>query len=390
MWVEKNGKTYRIRDLVNGQKVCLASGYATKTAAKDKMTELRADDLRGESLVPRGGEMLLGEWLDAWLPAYEVSLKPSAMHSELSRIANHIRPLLGHVPLADVDHLVVQRWVADLLRGRGPVAAGSKRKRRVLSPKTVRNCHGLLYKLMQAAVKAKLIRGNPCIETALPAKVHHEMRFLTEPEAERLLAAMPAHWRPLVLLLVSTGLRWGEAIGLRVGRVDVLAKPARLTVVEQLQELASTGEIVFVSPKSERSRRTVTFTAKVAEALAGLVLGGRTAMVFRAPQGGYVRTRNFRRTWKRATAAAGLEGLRIHDLRHTHAAWLISAGVALTAIQHRLGHSSIAVTSDLYGHLLPAVDEGILAAVEAALAGVDLDAMAAEVQAELEGELADA
>lgn len=383
MWVEKHGPSWRIRDLVAGRKVILATGYATKTAAKNKMVELRADDLRGESLVPRGGETTLDAWLDAWLPAYEVSLKPSAEHSELSRIANHVRPLLGHLQLDEIDHLVVQHWVADLLKGRGPAAAGSKRKRRALSPKTIRNCHGLLHKIMQAAVRAKLIRGNPCIGTKLPAKLHHEMRFLTEPEAERLLAALPAHWRPLVLLLVSTGLRWGEAIGLRVGRVDVLAKPARLTVVEQLQELPGSGEIVFVAPKSARSRRTVTFTAKVAEALAGLVLGDRRAMVFTAPRGGYVRTRNFRRVWKTATAAAGLEGLRIHDLRHTHAAWLISANVALTAVQHRLGHSSIAVTSDLYGHLLPAVDEGILLAVEAALAGVDLDAMAAEIEAEL-------
>lgn len=383
MWVEKNGKTYRIRDLVNGAKVTLAAGYATKTAAKTAMVGLRADDLRGEALVPRGSETTLNAWLDMWLPAYEVSLKPSAVHSELSRIENHLRPLLGHLALGDVDHLAVQQWIADLLRGRGPVAAGSARKRRVLSPKTVRNCHGLLYKVMQAAVRARLIRGNPCVETALPARLHQEMRFLTEPEAERLLAAMPTHWRPLVLLLVSTGLRWGEAIGLRVGRVDLLAKPPRVVVVEQMQEHPSTGEIIFVAPKSERSRRTVTVTPKVAGALAGGVLGDRRSMVFTAPQGGYVRTRNFRRTWQAACARAGLEGLRIHDLRHTHAAWLISAGVALTAIQHRLGHSSIAVTSDLYGHLLPAVDEGILAAVEAALAGVDLDVLHAEVEDEL-------
>lgn len=382
MWVERNGKTFRIRDLVNGQKVTLKAGYATKTAAKNAMTELRADDLRGESLVPRGGEMTLADWLDSWLPAYEVSLKPSAVHSELSRIDNHIRALLGHLELGDIDHLTVQRWVADLLRGRGPATAGGKRKRRPLSPKTTRNCHGLLFKIMQAAVKAKLIRTNPCTDTKLPAKVHHEMRFLTEPEFARLLAALPTHWRPLVLLLVSTGLRWGEAIGLRVGRVDLLAKPPRLTVVEQLQEAPSTGELIFVSPKSERSRRTVTFTAKVAEALAGLVIGGRLSMVFLAPRGGMVRTRNFRRVWAAATKAAGLEGLRIHDLRHSHAAWLISAGVPLTAIQHRLGHSSIAITSDLYGHLLPVVDENILAAVEAALATVDLDAMTAELDDE--------
>lgn len=386
MWVEKNGPVWRIRDLVAGRKVTLATGYPTKTAAKAGMTQLRADQLRGEALVPRGGRILLNDWLDAWLPAYETSLKPTAAHSELGRVRNHIRPLLGHLALDDVDSLAVQQWVARLLTGERSKDDPSKWARKPLAVKTTRNCHGVLHKIMGAAVAAKLIRANPCANTALPKWVRREMRFLTEPEFARLLAALPKHWRPLILLMGSTGLRWGEAIGLRVGRVDLLAKPPRLTVVEQLQEMSNTGELVFTSPKSEQGRRTVTFTKQAAEALAGLVMGEREAVVFVAPRGGMVRTRNFRRTWLTACKKAGLEGLRIHDLRHTHAAWLISAGVALTAIQHRLGHSSIAVTSDLYGHLLPAVDEGILAAVEAALAGVDLDAMAAEVEAELVGE----
>jgi integrase len=387
MWVEKNGKTHRIRDLVNGQKVTLAKGYATKTAANEAMVLLRADELRGEALVPRGGEMTLDAWLDEWLPGYEVSIRTASARSELSRIEYHIRPLLGHVPIGDIDHLTVQRWVLDILRGRGRVPAG-KRGRRPLQPKTVRNCHGLLYGIMQAAVHAKLIRGNPCLETKLPEVEPHEMRFLTEPEAVRLLAATPAHWRPLVLLLLSTGLRWSEAIGLRPKNVDLLARPPRVTVVEQLQELPGSGEMVFGPPKTRESRRTVTLAGKVTTALAGLVLVDRNATIFTAPKGGYVRTRNFRRTWLVACKRAGLEGLRIHDLRHTHAAWLISDGKPLTGIQRRLGHSSIAITSDLYGHLLPSVDEGILATIDEALAGVDLDAMAAEIADELVDELA--
>lgn len=388
MWVEKNGKTYRIRDLVNGQKVCLASGYATKTAAKNAMTELRADDLRGESLVPRGGEGTLNAWLDEWLPGYEVSIKTASARSELSRIECHIRPLLGHLTLGEIDHQVVQKWVLNILKGRGQTAPG-KRARRALKPKTVLNCHGLLYAIMQSAVTAKLIRGNPCVDTKLPDVEPHEMRFLTEPEAARLVAALPAHWRPLVLLLLATGLRWGEAIGLRPKNIDLLAKPPRLTIVEQLQELPGTGEMQFSSPKTALSRRTVSITMKIASALAALVLVDRNSTIFTAPMGGFVRTRNFRRTWKTACKKAGLEGLRIHDLRHTHAAWLISDGRPLTAIQQRLGHSSIAITSDLYGHLLPKVDEGILAAIDAALDGIDLEAMEAEVEAELAGELAD-
>jgi len=382
MWVEKHGPTWRIRDTVGGKKVTLQSGYATKTAAKAGLVQAESDKLRGEQLVPRGGRLLLADWVAAWLPSYEASLKPSAAHSEPSRVRNHVLPLLGQHALDDIDTLTVQRWVARLLSGDGPTSNG--RIRKPLAVKTVHNCHGVLYGIMQAAVEQRLIRSNPCVSTKLPKRIHKEMRFLTEPETGRLLAALPPHWRPLVLLLIATGLRWGEAVGLQVGQVDVLAKVPSLRVIRALHELSGSARIVFTEPKTARSRRTVTFTKRVADALLGLVAGkDRAELVFRAPRGGPARTRNFRRTWLKATAAAGLAGLRVHDLRHSHAAALISAGVPLTAIQHRLGHSSIAVTSDLYGHLLPQVDDNILAAVEAALASIDPQVLAAELDDEL-------
>lgn len=391
MWVEQNGPVWRVRDERGGKKITIKSGYANKTAARIAKIQFEADAIRGDELKPGGGELLLNDWLDVWLPAWETGLKPSTHHSETGRIRNHIRPLLGLVQLGHIDKLVVQQWVAKLQRGeRAPADPAHpkkiKWKRKPLAPKTVRNCHALLYKVMHAAAAQKLVRTNPCLETTLPARVHYEMRCLTEPEIARLIAAMPPHWRPLVLLLVSTGLRWGEATGLRVGRVDALTKPAKLTVVEQMQELSGTGEIIFVPPKTEKGRRTVTFTMQVAEGLAGLLVDkGHNALIFNAPMGGPVRTRNFRRTWLKSVKAAGLDGLRIHDLRHTHAGALLSANVPLTAIQRRLGHSSIAVTSDLYGHLLPQVDEGILAAVALSLSHLPADALEAEVQAELAG-----
>lgn len=381
MWVEKNGRTYRIRDLVGEQKVTLASGYATKTAAKAAMATMRADALRGDSLVPRGGRTTLADWVDAFWPAYEVSLKPQAARSEGGRVRNHVLPLLGHYALDDLaEGLVIQRWVSDLATGRGPAMQGGRRRKR-LAAKTVRNCHGLLHKILGAAVKQRLIRANPCTDTALPELVPHEMRFLTEPEAARLLKHVPVHWRPLVLLLFSTGLRWGEAAGLRVMDVDVLA--GRLTVQRNMQVLPD-GEIIYGTPKTVRGRRTVTFPpTTVGAALAGLVMGkARGDAVFLAPRGGAALHKNFHRGWLRWTAAAGLAGLRIHDLRHSQAAWLISANVPLSAISRRLGHASIAVTDGLYGHLLPAVDEGIVRAVAAALEHIDPADLEAEIAEE--------
>lgn len=361
MWVEKNGPTWRIRDLVGDKKITLKSGFPSTTSAKDAMVLLRADQLRGDALVPRGGNVTMDEWLDAWWPAYELTLKPSSRVSAAGILSRYIRPMLGMYSLDDLTQMTVQRWIADLLSGRTLV----KHPRR-LAGKTVRNAHGLLHKVLGEAVGQRLIRSNPCERTTLPAKRHHEMMFLTEPQAERIVLATPPHWQPLVLFLLATGLRWGEAIGLRVREVDVLAR--RATIIRQTQELADTAEIVDEEPKTLASRRTITFTLDVAQVLVPLVANKRPDQrVFTAVRGGVVRTRRFYVVWTKARNSAGLSGLRIHDLRHTHAAWLISGKAPLTAVQRRLGHTSISVTSDLYGHLMPVVDEDILKILELAL-----------------------
>ncbi|NJP33728.1 tyrosine-type recombinase/integrase [Micromonospora thermarum] len=370
MWVEKNGPVYRIRDLVHGKKVTIETGWPNKTAAKERLIVLKAEQLRGDWVDPRAGKLLLGDWIATWWPVYKASLKPNTVQSEGSRIRTHILPRLGHLALDELDTLVLQTWVAAMLTGEKDPDRPDKWKHRPIAVKTVRNCHGLLHKILAAAVQQRRLRANPCDGVQLPKLVPREMRFLTEPEAGRLVAAVPKHWRPLVLLLIMTGLRWGEAIGLAVKNLDVLT--GRLTVVRSMSELA-TGELVFGTPKTHRGRRTVTFPAKtVGAALAGLVVDKhRDDVVFTAPNGGPVRTRNFRRGWVKWTEKAGLPGLRIHDLRHTQAAWLISANKPLSAISRRLGHASIAVTDGLYGHLLPEVEEGILAVLEAALTHID-------------------
>ena len=378
MFVEKHGASYRIRDRVAGKKVTLEAGYATKKAAQNRVTALGADRLRGDFIDPRGGKVLLDDWLDMWWPAYEGTLKPSTKVSAAGLIRRYIRPMLGPAALDDIDRLAVQRWTADLRAGRTPYE-------RVLAVKTVYNAHGMLHKILDEAVAQRLIRSNPAHRSGLPELEHTEMRFLTEPEAERLLAAVAPRWRPLILLLLFTGLRWAEAVGLRAGRVDVLER--KLSVVETMQELPGSNEIVFVTPKSKKSRRTVTFPVRVADAHIELVASkGRDEMVYLGRDGGVTRYNNFRsRVWRPALRKAGLEGLRLHDLRHTHVAWLISAGVPLTAISRRLGHASIMVTSDRYGHLLPEVDKGIMTALDGALDKIDRGGTMGATEAEQAG-----
>ncbi|MGC5019056.1 tyrosine-type recombinase/integrase [Micromonospora sp. DT47] len=354
MWVEKHGPGWRIREQVGERKVTLESGYSTKTAARAAMTRMTADRWRGDYIDPRAGRVTLNSWIDAWWPSYAATLKPTTQRTEDSRVRNHIRPLLGGLPLDEVDTLAIQQFVSKIAAG-GP-------GRKPISPKTIRNVHAILHKLLDAAVSQRLLRVNPAGSTGLPRIRRQEMRFLTTPEIGRLLAASPKHWKPLVMLLVATGLRYGEATALRVGRVDVLA--GRLEVLEAMHDGIG-GVPILTDPKSERSRRTVTFPPAVGHALAPLLVDkDREAFVFVDLDGVRPVTRNFRqRVWPRILDEAGLGRVRLHDLRHTHAAHLISAGRPLTAISRRMGHASIAVTSDVYGHLLTEVDEGIMAAV---------------------------
>lgn len=364
MWVEKNGPNYRIRDLIAGRKVTIESGYPTKTAAKNAMTILEADRLKGEFIDPRGGRMLLDDWTATWWPAHEAGLGANSRKSEGGRVRNHILPLLGQYRLDELTSLVIKSWVSQMLAG------DEELDRYPLSAKTIRNVHGVLYSILQGAVDERLIRKNPCYRSGLPRIEHKEQRYLDEAEISRLVMTLPAHWRPLVVLLVATGLRWSEAAGLKVKHIDVLARTLR--VEETLHELTAGSPLISGPPKTEQSRRSVSYPQEVAELLVPLVtMRDRDAYLFVGPDGGAVRYRKFWRIYVHWAARAGLVGLRIHDLRHTHAAHLISQGVALTGVQRRFGHSSITVTSDMYGHLLPVVDENIIAATELSLSKID-------------------
>jgi len=168
--------------------------------------------------------------------------------------------------------------------------------------------------------------------------------------------------RTLVLVAVSTGLRWGELAGLKRHRLDLLRR--RLDVVETLVEVS--GRVSFGQPKTLRSVRTVSLPRQAVDALAKHLVGHAGELVFTSPEGAPLRRHNFhRRVWEPAVRAAGLTPApRFHDLRHTHVALLIAGGAPMKAISERLGHSSIVITMDRYGHLQPDVDDALIRALE--------------------------
>ncbi len=190
------------------------------------------------------------------------------------------------------------------------------------------------------------------------------MRFLTADQVATLADAAGSDAATLIYTAAYAGLRWGELAGLRVARVNLLRRT--IVVVEQLNELA--GKMSWGPPKTAAGRRAVSIPGALAQMLeVQLTMPEviRSGLVFPTPLGEAMRRSNFaRRIWGPAVGRAGLDGLRFHDLRHTAVALAIGQGAHPKALQERMGHSSVTVTLDRYGHLYEGLDGQIADALD--------------------------
>jgi integrase len=266
--------------------------------------------------------------------ANRVHLKPKTIVSYESLLRSQVLPRWGAVPLARITHGAVTSWVAEL-RARG------------LSAHRTRQAYHLVKAMLDAAVADNRLARNPAAGVKLPRLVRGEQRYLTH-EQVAALADAAGEYRTLVLVLAYCGLRWGEAAGLRVRRVDLLR--GRLTVAETVMEV--NGRVVFGTPKSHQAR-AVPIPRFLRDELARQLAGkSGDELVFTSPRGGVLRVGNFRRgCFDAAANRIGLEGLHPHELRHTAASLGIAAGATVKGVQGMLGHASAAMTLDRYGHL---------------------------------------
>ena len=272
-----------------------------------------------------------------------------------------IAPALGSIPITILTRDDVAKWVNEQSNVR---------------PKTVKNRHSLLSAALTSAVQADLIPSNPALGVRMPTAVEEEMCFLTQAEFARLVTLTPPRWRPLVLFLGATGMRWGEATALTVGAVNLTAGEIRIT--QAWKETRGAGQKLG-PPKTKRGRRTIPVPSVCRPDLEALTRDqAPTTFLFRNTRGNPVRHNSFwgtvweplvhvfagdiKRTIKgkrgrpKVTWEIVGEGKRprIHDLRHSYASWAISAGHSLPALQSVLGHESIQTTVNRYGHIFRA------------------------------------
>lgn len=320
--------------------------FDRRSDAERFLATAEADKARGTWIDPALGRETLAVFWPRFLEA-SPHLRPTTRALYVGLAERHVLPPphgLGARQVASITRLDVERWAAGLS------AAGA-------GAATVSAAHRLLRRILSLAEDGGLVARNVArgVKTARPGR--EEMRFLSAEELAAIADAAGEEHRALVLLLGLCGLRIGEAAALRVEDVDLLRRSVRVT-----KSAADVNGRIIVGPTKTGASRAVALPRVVAEELERHLARARTPLVFAGPEGGPLRRSNWRRrVWIPALRRAGVaEPLpRPHDLRHTAAALGIQAGAHPKSIQAMLGHSSIRVTLDRYGHLFPSLAEGL-------------------------------
>lgn len=331
------GKRYRVRYRKPDHSQTDKRGFRTKREAEDFLSSVEVSKLRGEWVDPTRSRITVGEWAERWYEA-QLQLKATTLSGYRYTLDRHVIPVWGAVRLVDIGHADVQAWVTKLTK--------------TLAASTVRQIYLVLAGLAKYAVRDGRLSRNPCEGVQLPRVVKKHRGYLSHAQV-RQLADGCEEYGDVVLFLAYTGLRWGEMAALKVGRLDMLRR--RIEVAEAVS--APRGELVWSTPKSHSSR-SVPFPEFLAAPLARRCEGKRRdELVFVGPDGGVLRSGNFRRR-QFATAVKACQGADLdfpdmspHDLRHTAASLAVSSGANVKAVQRMLGHASAAMTLDVYADL---------------------------------------
>jgi integrase len=355
----------RYRDPTGKQK---AKNFPIADGGKKK-AEAYLDDIRTKVRKrtygdPKRGEITMGQWWDLWWEA-QPDRAVTTTNRKLSNWNAHLEPKWGEWRLCDLEYIELQAWIT----------------REVKGYHTRKKVHEVLNSMLRAAVKdGRRIPFNPAADLDIgePTVKHpDDVRPPTRAQVKLILQHLPTYYRPLVVFLEHTGMRWGEATGLRWENVDLEAH--HLKVKEVLSE--DHGRLFRKdAPKSVAGFRTVPVTPEAATAVQAMVDRWRPSktvtpigddpyqlhpgeLVFRGPQGGVLSRHNFRRVWVPGIQDAGIARQvknretgrmewwpRVHDLRHVFATWLKELGIDEKDTQTVMGHERGSKVTWIYQH----------------------------------------
>lgn len=323
--------------------------------AERLLKQMRAD--RDAGLSVDAGRQTLARFLDTWLQA---NAKPKVRVSTYRRYEQIVRVHLAPAPFG--------RLRLEQLRPEHVDRLLEAKRQAGLSPRTRQYIRATLRRALNYARRSMYITINAAALSEPPSEEHHEIRPLTPGEAHQLLAALRGdRLEALYVVALSLGLRQGEALGLQWGDVDLDA--GTVTVRRSLQKLkGDDGELAyhFLDVKTRRSRRTIALPAPVVATLRAhrerqLEERKRAPfwemqwgeLIFATETGGPLHGATVTRRLQAILKDAGLPRQRFHDLRHAAASLMLAQGVPARVVMETLGHSTIAVTMNIYSHVMP-------------------------------------
>ena len=330
------------------------TGKQIQRSITDKSKKVVAQKLKAALAAIDAGtykapcKMTVAQWLDIWVAEYLNSVKPLTKHNYNKQVQKHLKPALGAARLETLDTHTIQRFYNSL------IASG-------LSPKTVKNVHGILHCALQQAIACDYIYRNPADACKLPKVTKPEIKPLEPEEIARLLKeAEQDDYCNLFIVAMFTGMRQGELLGLAWECVDF--QTGIITVKQQLQ--CKDGNYFLETPKSGKNR-TILPAPIVMDALrnqmerqqkeqeqAGKMWDNQFNLVFTDALGKYLVRRTVVKHFKKISQRAGIsDDARFHDLRHSFAVSSLYAGDDIKTVQANLGHATAQFTLDVYGHV---------------------------------------
>jgi integrase len=364
-----HGPAYRIRvelppDPVTGERKRASKTVTTKREAERLLAEWVNEINCGTVVEP--ATVTVGELLHSWLrtvAAYRV--RATTLEDYEATIENHIIPRLGSVKAQRLTADAVQAFYSDL-REQG------------VGARTVQLCHLRLSQALAQAVKWGILHRNVCQAVDAPHVTPKRGKVWTAEEARRFLAAgAGTQLEALWVLIATTGLRRGEALGVRWQDLDL---DERILRVRQSVVIYQ-NKPVMQEPKSPSARRTIKLapeavamlrTHRTAQLECRLALGSLwhdNDLVFCTGDGKVLNPNNLYRTLDKVMARAGVPRIRLHDLRHSHTTLLLAAGTPIKAVSERLGHAKTSTTLDIYAHVLPDMQDAAAETVSRVLYG---------------------
>lgn len=354
--------------------------FHTYKEARSWLACTRSEVSAGAFVRPQ--RLTLAQYVEQWLPVLRTQVRPSTAYSYERNLRLHVLPALGARPLqalrpADLTALYAQLLAEGRLDHKRQPVGG-------LSHRSVAYVHTIVGKALDGAVRGELLQTNPARRAEVPrpqatAERHQQLRTWSRVELARFLEAGRNHRHyPAWLLLATTGVRRGEALGLSWAALDLEA--GRMQVRRTLVDMAG-DEPVWSDPKTARGRRQVALdpatvaalrALRVEQAQERLLVGAGYVehdLVFCRPAGRPYHPERFSRSFMERVRQLGLPALSVHGMRHTWATLALQAGVHPKVVQERLGHSTISITLDTYSHVLPSMETDAAERVAALILG---------------------